>query len=727
MFSILYFSISAVEAILLFVYIVSVGSSAEEVVIFNMSWARLILASAILILSCLFIFLVIYSVINRKNETSLVNRFLKNEHALWVAFFISICLVLMSFFLLSQRMDQFANFTLLFQRIKPLIAFFIVFCSQTACMIAIWYTTNFVVRNQGTPSANNEKVLVSLFGLFLFVVMVKLLFYAPYSYGPVGDMDEMDYFYLAESFFNGDYSAGFVYHYPPLYPISIMPVFVFYGYAYEGIKFLNVIFSTSIIFPIYFISRMFLDHRKSWIAAFLSCLIPFHLVFSMRIASESLFFPLFLWAMLITFVNPINDHYRFHWDILNGVFISLLYLTRFITLATIPFFIIAWWIKPLNSTGGILKLDRKKLFHFSVLLISMAVSFSPWLLFGLINRIPLKQILGFIITSKTTLEQLTFSRLLVYCFLYFCYFLIIAAPILNLLIGLFIHVDLKNLNSIFTRWVIIVSLIITGVYIAVVRHSWRALYNADDPSRIMGRYLIYFTPLFFILAFVLLMKFERSRYRSFLQFMVYHQLLPLALLTLSYLVLFMQFIIRAGGNLINLHGSVDAYLVKALGHYFFIIVFLIYLVTNLFLWSNKRKFAFTALVIGLISFYVGGTPKYFYDLIQYRTYPWLAYKISSLLPPPDQNNLIVESINIFLPNDFLERQKWEIYNGLRVRGIKTTFVDKDNYIKTKNYQSDTSFLIISANQNDFSNDTNTQIYEINGQQFKIIPVKQDNQ
>ena len=127
----------------------------------------------------------------------------------------------------------------------------------------------------------------------------------------------------------------------------------------------------------------------SLIAAFLSCIIPFQLVFPRRIISENLFFPLFLWTMLITFLIPDNKKYRLHWDLLNGAMVALLYLTRYITLAALPFFILSWWIKPFDGEKSLQKPKQKKTFRFILITAVFIAVFCPWPIIGMKAGVPL--------------------------------------------------------------------------------------------------------------------------------------------------------------------------------------------------------------------------------------------------------------------------------------------------------------------------------------------------
>ncbi len=260
-----------------------------------------------------------------------------------------------------------------------------------------------------------------------------------------------------------------------------MPALVFGTYAFDGIKLLNVLASSSVIFPVYFIARHFMGRKQSLLAVLLTCLIPYHLVFPRRILSENLFFPLFIWTVFITFAKPKNARMRLPWDLLNGAMLAVLYLTRYITLAAIPFFVLAWWVKPFEGEPGLFKPGWKKFGHLVGMGAALLLTFSPWLIAGLREGVNLKLVLGFGVASKTDPAQLTLYNLVIWIVLYASYYVLVAAPVLNLLLAAFTQLDLKKWREDLGRLVFQVLALMAGFYLAVTRHSWRAIQQRSPP------------------------------------------------------------------------------------------------------------------------------------------------------------------------------------------------------------------------------------------------------
>jgi hypothetical protein len=498
--------------------------------------------------------------------------------------------------------------------------------------------------------------------------------------------------------------------------------FVFKGWAFEGIKLLNIFFSTSILFPVYFISRRMLDKKKSLIAAFLSCIIPFQLVFPRRIISENLFFPLFLWAMLITFVIPENKKYRLPWDLLNGAMVALLYLTRYITLAVLPFFMLSWWIKPFDGEKSLQIPKKKKTYRFMLITAFFLAVFCPWPFIGIKAGVPLELMLGFGITSRTTAAQLTFPKLMSWAALYACYFILVAAPVFHLVSISLFQIDLKRWREFSSRWVLQVLAIMAGFYMAVTRHSWRALYNADLPASIMGRYLIVFSVLYFVIALNALSKFKPSNFRSKWQFLLFAQIVPFGMVVLAFLIVIKGNIIATDGELIKSLGSIDAFYIRILGRFFFPLIFIIYGITNWFLWEGSHRKALAALTIGLIAFFTAGIPSYYQNLMGYQTYPWLANQIARQIFQSEPIPTYTEQVTIFVGEEIPLRARGEIYEGIYVRGVRRSIFQTYTPEAIDAMVTERGFIIrkMESELNDYPEN---QIFQFSDQEFAIIPVQ----
>lgn len=719
MIAAIYFVLCSLETFLLTAYLILVGSTPEQSLIFNLSFSRLVTTLVVFTVGIVFSFYAFRSISKNNSFQKGLERFLKHEKLLWIV--IAVCVLITAFvmFLLTRQLNAFGDFKLVYQRLEAVLVWIMVLCVQTAFFIAVWYSTFFIRRDEQADYNAQMKELLPIFGLFTLFVVIKLMFVTSTSYGPLGRGDEMTYFDMSDSLYRGFFSVAQSHHYPPLYPLAIVPTLVFKGWTFEGIKLLNAILSSSIVFPVYFVSRNFVDRKKSLIAAFLACLIPYHLVFPKRILSENLFFPLFLWTMFIVYSQPRNRKFSLHWDVLTGVMITALYLTRYITLAIIPFFLLAWWVKPDNENRKLLKPGWKKIGHLVVLLGSMLLTYSPWIIQGLHEKVPLKLILGFTITSRTTPEQLTLGNLLIWVVLYACYYLLVAAPVLHLLILSLWTIDYQGWRIGFERWIFQVLAIMGGFYVAVTRHSWRAYYNAVIPSAIMGRYLIVFSVIYFTIAIVVISKWEKQKMSSRRLMIPLTVLVAFTLVVFAYLTLVRGAIIPTDGGLLKSIGSVDAFFTEVLGVYFFVLLLLVYGSTTLFIWSGKPKHSLIALVLALVMYYATGVPAYNQNLIEYQTYPWLAAQIARLVEPPDPKSGEADQISVFLPEDRDPKNEAEIYNGLRVRGIDNTYIAVYSMEQVAEMTTRKGFIIQKVAKTSSIEKSTIPVYSFHGQYFTI--------
>jgi hypothetical protein len=355
-------------------------------------------------------------------------------------------------------------------------------------------------------------------------------------------------------------------------------------------------------------------------------------------------------------------------------------------------------------------------------ILAMLVAFSPWLITGLMEDVPLKWILGFSVASRTHAEQLTLLRLLIWVLLYVCYYVLVAAPVFNLLLASFSHIEFKRWREGLGRLVFQTLALMAGFLTAVVRHSWRAYYNLEGPSTLMGRYLIYFSVLYFVIAVIFLARFDRSCIKHPVRFIMLSTILPFLLIVFSYLTLVQGSIVKTYGDLLKDIGSVDGSLIKNLGPWFFVLVGLLFTLETVLLLRDCKKQLMPVLTGGLILYYLLGVPSYWQDLREYQTYPWLAQQISELLPQLDLKTANMEKITVFLPFEHDAKNGTEIYNGLRVRGINGTQVLTESRDTLEDMANDTGFIIQKI---DSAQDApaGQKIYEFNGEYFTLQKIQ----
>ena len=101
-------------------------------------------------------------------------------------------------------------------------------------------------------------------------------------------------------------------------------------------------------------------------------------------------------------------------------------------------------------------------------------------------------------------ERLSATRLLFWSGISIGYLCLILAPVLH--IGLQRLLTWKQIrwNSLLVRWIGSVTALSGMLMVEVTRHAWQAAYNFPDPTKYVGRYIIYISALAWLTAFIML-------------------------------------------------------------------------------------------------------------------------------------------------------------------------------------------------------------------------------
>lgn len=608
---------------------------------------------------------------------NILKNFIENDRNIFYLSVLSLCVWSISLALLCKNAQQMGELQQFYIKLKPFLAWTFSITLEVLFFSSVWFFRYFVHEGNFENEKDSDDELLFLFSIFILLIVIKLFFVIPNAYGPVIQGDEQRYFNIAKYLYNGIFDIQDLDHSPFLYPLMITPAFLFGQKAYAVIKILNVIYSSSIAFPLFLLSRKYFTRKTALMITLIGCLLPYHLIFPRMVMSENLYFPLFLWVILFILNKPHNDRLFLPWSFITGFTIGLLYLTRFITLALIPFFIFVWFYvheKKLVDQGGKNK-NIREILRLLVLILGIFAGFSPWVIIGLKARLPLNLILGFDVTSQTTSSQLTVGNFIVWIFLYICYLILMAAPVLPFYISSPITTFRKwGVNT--RNWMVMLFSLLAGFLIACARHSWRALYNSDVPSKIMGRYVLYFTPLFVIGALLLAQENQKTDRPSIRKLLFRRGIFPFGIIGLAYAILFNNLFHLHDGDLIIILGSVDGAYFHYLGIYYFLILLAIYISILYLTWAGNSK---KLIKIGfglLILLYTIGIPEYYRELLSYQDYQYLADYIIRMHQEGDKE--ISNTIQILTPPDTTERDRnlmfntvlFNNYNALEVTQIR---------------------------------------------------------
>jgi hypothetical protein len=344
--------------------------------------------------------------------------------------------------------------------------------------------------------------------------------------------------------------------------------------------------------------------------------LPTQTVLSRSMISENIFYPLLMWAILLAFtrLSPPDSRWRWVENVVFGLLCGLLVLTRYIALAVVPALLLIWWLKPLGQEKLPLLLSAKKLLHAASVAAPLLLVLGIWLLLGLRENVPVKEMLGFGIASNPNPAQLGRRRLLMWAVFYLSYAVLMAAPFLGILSASLFQLRLKDWQKDLTRWLIAVALICVFFLIPCIRHSWRAAYNYPDPIKIQGRYIMYFTPLFLISSFAALkqINFPRLSRSSFWLLAI----LTIEAIAAADFILFHGFI-YLDGPLTMSANSAEGYIFSELG-LFYLAVSASILLVSIYGLGRKQGLLWLTLPLLLAGFYLAGNVRVYQTVLYPR-------------------------------------------------------------------------------------------------------------
>lgn len=219
-------------------------------------------------------------------------------------------------------------------------------------------------------------IIVSFVVIILIKVILSLKFYAPIVY-----MDEFIYDSLARNILEGKlYAIGGCSH-PPGYPVFLSLAYLLSpdkSAVYHIMLAISAVFTTSIIFPSYFMLKKYCSAVNSLLGALAITTLPFLNYYSFTIMTEALFIPLFLysaWFLLKSYET--NDK---KWELLASLSVVYLYITRSNGLAMLIAFVLAfvYYVIVNSKNNKMIELIKKK----SFLITSFIIFLSLWLIFS---------------------------------------------------------------------------------------------------------------------------------------------------------------------------------------------------------------------------------------------------------------------------------------------------------------------------------------------------------
>jgi len=332
------------------------------------------------------------------------------------------------------------------------------------------------------------------------VVLLKLIL-GPMVYTPTVLGDEVIYLWTAKAPLHNQIILGN--QYPVLYPLilSVFPSDCIQT-TYTIAKAVNIFVSSLIIFPVFYLSRFFHNKQTSLIIGLFSLFMPVGFIYSFLVMSENFFFPLFFTSVYLIFKSEI-DNKRWLYAI-SGIVMAITILTRIMGLVLLVTYLLYLLYKyVLYKTC-----DKKcivSFFFLSLILFPYFILYKT-LLYGFHE----KGIFGYTVLSPIKGGYCTIHNFLSMFVSHFDYLVLSTGVILGILSLVVLYKVLKNKEkSIFANFTVFSwlcafsTLIVCSIFLS-------------GEYRVISRYIAFLTPLFFILGFKTIGRWNSNKNRSFL-------------------------------------------------------------------------------------------------------------------------------------------------------------------------------------------------------------------
>lgn len=355
---------------------------------------------------------------------------------------------------------------------------------------------NFTQRGLGNLPIRDLWFWGVIIGLILIILWIKHVG----LYDPAGAMcfnDEFLYKRNASDFFSGLRIQHA--HYPPLYSLAIAPAFLFSNW-YDAIILINGILSTLLAVPIWFLARHYLDPRQAAVVVLLSLMIPFQWVYPSLIMSENLFLMIFAFAVLGSVKGANAGKLN---AVFFGVMLALGCLTRYLMLPAVVILAVFWITMPFlthRRAQDALSI-RAILPNLLLMAFCFAVVYAPWLIYTHQLDIPLKKAMGFGISGLRPPHEY-FADATLWLSAYGAYLVLACSPVLMpIMLGISTFATRKIRLCGLSRETVFAWLLasLTCCYwLLATNHSFSAWYNVTQPTYLIGRYLMFLTPLYLL-------------------------------------------------------------------------------------------------------------------------------------------------------------------------------------------------------------------------------------
>jgi len=574
--------------------------------------------------------------------------------------------------------------------------------------------------------------------LFFLFVSIKLILLLPIVQNLALYSDALVYSQMAQQINMGWLSIAEYNHYPPLYPFTISFIFSLNRlYIYHYLVVVNVLFMTSAIFPIYFISQKYFGRLFSLFIALASATYGAQLFYPSLFMSENIAYPLFFWSLYFAVTDaPIRRLDRL-WNVLLGFTIGLMWLSRYATITLLPVFLIISYFKPEPGLNGInIRLSKELIIRiFTVFTIATSL-FMIWVVAGFVQGVEIKALLGLLVEGKGPKPSRSIEEILFWWGISLTYLILMASPVFTQLIGsikikkpLQLWEDFQTSPYLF--WHISVFLLSAAMIFVTTRHAWQASYNIDYPQNYIGRYLIYLPVLLWISG---LLRLKEKPASSTITVLV--MLIALLAITLSYFHLATQnwFVTE-----FLYSGTVDFFTYHSYSVMFIVYLCIFVLLDMAFMFLNEQTMRMISVQFFIILMFLGSWPVYLRNLgmnnVLGRQFQEV---IVNVLNNPQNSAMLSDKRNITIVVPFLEtRDSVSLHRDeLNIRGYDPSDLhlieEKIRDVKIRGclsvllvkYQDIDEYLLVYGDQRcSPPQDRIVSSYTFGGTEYKLVDIK----
>jgi hypothetical protein len=365
------------------------------------------------------------------------------------------------------------------------------------------------MRTTTTPFSDETfriKDIRLLLSITTIVFVAKAIWAYSFILGPSYFFDELLYRHNAFSIF--ELKAYFNAHYPPAYPLSLVPG-IFFNNWYTAMGVLNAFWS-SLLIPASWILGRAVGLRNPIVAAFLVSLIPMHVIYPHYILAENLFVPLFVLAVGIALRGGKSGMFE---ACIFGIVMGLTHLTKYLFLPSVPLLFLAWYLshRQVCNKNSQIRSQTKGILFLGVT--SYFLVMSIWVIYAHVSGFSFSSMLGLDISGIKS-EETDLASLVMWTTAYASYLVLVLYPAWIAVVLWLVRINLAEIKSFCNSpnkliFILLTTLLLIGYWLLAIQHSFGASYNYPDPIYLIGRYLMHLFPLVIVLSVLCIERLEK--------------------------------------------------------------------------------------------------------------------------------------------------------------------------------------------------------------------------